>query len=137
MNFCKTTCLILRIVLINAIFFGICKYSTTLLLVFSVLVNAAIFYNERVTDIPIEAAAFMHISVGCGEDRSIAELASIIRDVVQYGGETVYNSQFPDGTPRKLLDVSRPASLGRKAMTSLEDGIYTTSKWYLENTASD
>ena len=52
------------------------------------------------------------INVGTGEDVSIRELASMVADAVGYGGETIWDASKPDGTPRKLLDVTRLASLG-------------------------
>jgi GDP-L-fucose synthase len=63
------------------------------------------------------------INIGAGEDQSIAELAALIAGVLGYRGEFVYDASKPDGTPRKLLDVSRLAALGWKAKTSLREGI--------------
>jgi GDP-L-fucose synthase len=63
------------------------------------------------------------INVGAGEDQSIAELAALVAEVIGYRGEFVYDSAKPDGTPRKLLDVSRLAALGWKAQTPLRQGI--------------
>ena len=73
------------------------------------------------------------INVGVGEDVSIGELAALIRDVVGYGGELVFDTSKPDGTPRKLLDVSRLTALGWRATTPLRRGIEETLKWYLEH----
>ncbi len=67
-----------------------------------------------------------HINVGCGEDISIAELAQTVAAVVGYEGDIQYDTSKPDGTPRKLLDVSRLATLGWKARTPLADGIRST-----------
>jgi GDP-L-fucose synthase len=63
------------------------------------------------------------INVGCGEDVTIAELASIVAATVGYGGRLVFDASKPDGTPRKLLDVSRIASLGWRARTPLHEGL--------------
>jgi nucleoside-diphosphate-sugar epimerase len=73
------------------------------------------------------------INVGCGEDVSIAELAEIIGNVVGFNGRIRYNSEFPDGTPRKLMDVSKLASLGWQAKINLEDGVASTYEWFLHN----
>ena len=73
------------------------------------------------------------INVGTGEDVSIEELSKIVGDVVGYTGEILYDSTKPDGTPRKLLDVSKINSLGWKHKTSLETGIKNTYEWFLEN----
>jgi len=73
-----------------------------------------------------------HINVGTGEDLSIAELASLIRDVTGYRGEIRYNREFPDGTPRKLLDVELLRSLGWTARIPLRRGIEQVYRWYLE-----
>lgn len=75
----------------------------------------------------------IHVNVGTGEDLSIAELAQIIKDVVDYQGEITYDSSKPDGTPRKLLDVSRLKSTGYQHTTDLKNGISQVYNWYLEH----
>ena len=71
------------------------------------------------------------INVGVGEDVSIAELAALVGAVVGFAGEIVLDSSKPDGTPRKLLDVSRLHALGWRARIGLEAGIRETYQWYL------
>ncbi len=73
------------------------------------------------------------VNVGVGEDLSIGELASLIRDVVGFEGEIVYDTEKPDGTPRKLLDVSRLHTTGWKARIGLREGIESTYRWFLEH----
>jgi len=73
------------------------------------------------------------VNIGVGTDITIAELANIIKEEVGYEGAIVYDSTKPDGTPQKLLDVSRLNSLGWKAKTSLREGIRKTIEWYKEN----
>ncbi len=63
------------------------------------------------------------INIGVGEDLSIKELAEMIKDIVDYKGKIVFDSSKPDGTPRKLMDVSKLSSLGWKASISLKEGI--------------
>ncbi|HEU4557195.1 MAG TPA: GDP-L-fucose synthase [Longimicrobium sp.] len=75
------------------------------------------------------------VNVGVGEDVSIRELAEIIREVVGYSGALVFDSTKPDGTPRKLLDVSRINRMGWRARTELREGVEATYAWYLENVA--
>lgn len=75
-----------------------------------------------------------HLNIGTGTDVSIAELAEIIRGVVGYEGDIEYNDDYPDGTKRKLLDVSTVTDLGWKARIGLEEGIATTYQWYLNRT---
>lgn len=74
-----------------------------------------------------------HINVGTGRDCSIKELASAIASVVGYKGKITFDSTKPDGTPRKLLDVSRLAALGWTSKLSLHDGLVDTYQWYLDN----
>lgn len=64
-----------------------------------------------------------HINIGVGEDLMIKELAEIISEIVEYKGEIVYDTARPDGTPRKLMDVTKINNLGWKAKISLEDGL--------------
>jgi GDP-L-fucose synthase len=73
------------------------------------------------------------LNVGVGQDVSIAELAEIIRSIVGFEGNVDWDSSKPDGTPRKLLDVSRLTDLGWKPGINLEDGIRSTYEWYLNN----
>jgi GDP-L-fucose synthase len=73
------------------------------------------------------------INVGVGEDLTIAELAMLIKDVVGFSGKIEHDRSKPDGTPRKLLDVSKLQSLGWKPRTALADGVRKTYEWYLAN----
>ena len=73
------------------------------------------------------------INIGCGEDISIRELAELICDVVGFKGELGWDSTKPDGTPRKLLDVSRIHALGWRHRIGLREGIARTYEWFLEN----
>lgn len=73
-----------------------------------------------------------HVNVGTGTDVSIKELAQLICKVVGYKGKLVFDTSKPDGTPKKLLDVSKINSLGWKATVSLEEGIRKTYEWYLQ-----
>jgi GDP-L-fucose synthase len=74
-----------------------------------------------------------HINIGTGEDLSIAKLASAIKSTTGYNGEIVFNSDYPDGTPRKLLDVNKANGLGWSAETSLTNGLKQTYRWYEKN----
>lgn len=75
------------------------------------------------------------INVGVGEDVSIRELAELMRDIVGYPGEIVWDTTMPDGTPRKLLDVTRINALGWKARIPLAEGIRSTYEWFVQNRA--
>lgn len=73
-----------------------------------------------------------HVNVGKGEDLSIRELAELVKEVVGFEGELRFNPEYPDGTPRKLMDVSRLREMGWKPSISLEAGIRQTYQWYLQ-----
>ena len=87
------------------------------------LADACVFLMENYDGTEI-------VNIGVGEDISISEVAALINEVVGYRGEVVYDNSKPDGTPRKLLDVSRLNSLGWKAKTGLREGIAMTYEWY-------
>ena len=78
-----------------------------------------------------------HLNIGVGKDVSIAELAALIKSTVGYEGEIEFNSDYPDGTPRKLLDVSVLSDLGWNAKIELKQGISETYDWFLNNYLSD
>lgn len=94
------------------------------------LANALIFlmnnYNEE-----------SHINVGTGEDISISDLALLIKEIIGYKGTIVYDESKPDGTPRKLLDVSRINNLGWRHKQSLKNGIFKTYKLFERTWGSD
>ena len=75
------------------------------------------------------------INIGCGEDVTIRELAELICDVVGFDGELVWDKTKPDGTPRKLLDVTRIRALGWQPKIPLRQGIAKTYEWFLANSA--
>lgn len=72
-------------------------------------------------------------NIGTGSDLSIKELAELVQKIVGHTGSIIWDSTKPDGTPRKLMDVSKMAQAGWKASISLEEGIEQTYKWFLEN----
>jgi GDP-L-fucose synthase len=75
------------------------------------------------------------VNVGCGEDITIKELAQLVMSVIGYGGRLIFDSTKPDGTPRKLLDVSRLGGLGWRPKISLRSGIEHTYRWFREHSA--
>lgn len=90
------------------------------------LAAAALFLMETYADPKI-------VNVGSGQEVSIDELAHLVADVVEFKGTIRFNSNMPDGTPRKLLDVSYLQSLGWEANTPLQKGVQQTYKWFLDN----
>ena len=93
------------------------------------LADACVFLMKNYSD-------EMHINVGTGEDLSIGELAETVKRIVHPGATIVYDSSKPDGTPRKLLDVSRLHALGWRHRMSLGEGIEHTYNWFLANHAT-
>lgn len=76
------------------------------------------------------------VNVGCGEDLSIRELAETVAEVVGYRGRIAFDPSRPDGTPRKLLDISKLRELGWQPRIPLQDGIASTYRWWLEQGAA-
>ena len=72
------------------------------------------------------------VNIGIGEDITIQNLAYLIGEVLGFQGDLVFDTEKPDGTPQKLLDVTRINNLGWKARIGLREGIRETYKWYLE-----
>ena len=89
------------------------------------LADACVFLMQNYNEAEI-------VNVGWGKDMSIAELASLMKDVVEYPGSIEFDASKPDGTPRKLLDTTRLTSLGWQPSTQLADGIASTYKWFQE-----
>jgi GDP-L-fucose synthase len=93
------------------------------------LADACVFLMKNYEDNEI-------INIGVGEDISIKELAEKIKEVVGYQGEIKFDTTKPDGTPRKLVDVSKINALGWKASISLDEGLKKVYQWFLENVAT-
>jgi GDP-L-fucose synthase len=92
------------------------------------LADACVFLMQRYHDA-------MHINVGTGEEVSIADLADLVRRIVHPSANIVYDTSKPDGSPRKLLDVSRLHALGWHHRTALDAGIEGTYNWFLQHHA--
>ncbi|MGE5538447.1 MAG: GDP-L-fucose synthase family protein [Gemmatimonas sp.] len=75
------------------------------------------------------------VNVGTGEDATIAEIATLVKEVVGYRGRLVFDSSKPDGMPRKVLDVTRIHALGWRARISLRDGLADAYRWFVANIA--
>jgi GDP-L-fucose synthase len=73
------------------------------------------------------------INIGMGRDITIKELAELVKKIVDFKGKIVFDTSKPDGTPQKLLDISRMTKLGWKPQISLHEGIISTYRWYQEN----
>lgn len=95
--------------------------------------NAIYFLAENINAIDIYEKGIAHLNIGTGEDLSINDLANLISLIVGYEGEIIYDSSKPDGTPRKLLDVSRLKQLGWQCKIPLEEGIKQTYEWFKNN----
>ncbi|MFH1526496.1 MAG: NAD-dependent epimerase/dehydratase family protein, partial [Bacteroidota bacterium] len=97
------------------------------------LADAIYYLMDKVDAKDLYEKRLAHLNVGTGEDLSISELVSVIAKVIDFQGEVIYDSSKPDGTPRKLMDVSRSHALGWKHKTSLEEGIKKAYEWFLQN----
>lgn len=97
------------------------------------MAKACIHILENVSAKDIYSQGISQINVGIGEDISIKELACKIADTVGYTGEIRFDTSKPDGTPRKLLDITRLNNLGFKSETDLSTGLKITYEWFLKN----
>ena len=98
--------------------------------------NACVFLLDKMDAHSLyDKMKISHINIGSGIDVTIAKLAEIIRRIIGFGGEIKYDSSMPDGTPQKLLDISRIKSLGWEPSISLEDGIKLAYDWFKQNVA--
>lgn len=90
------------------------------------LADAVVFLMDRYSDLE-------HVNVGSGKEVTIKELAELVKEVVGFEGELVWDKTKPDGTPRKLMDNSKLAVMGWEAKIPLREGLVGTYKWYVEN----
>jgi GDP-L-fucose synthase len=96
------------------------------------LANAIVFMMENIQAKDLYEKGITHLNVGSGKDITIADLAKLISEIIGFEGKIEYDSSKPDGTPRKLMDVTRINSLGWEFKTELSDGIAKTYEWFLE-----
>lgn len=89
------------------------------------LADACIYLMQHYHDSEI-------VNIGSGQELTIAELAQLIKEVVGYQGEIIFDPSKPDGTPRKLLDITKLTDLGWQAKIPLREGIASTYQWYIE-----
>jgi GDP-L-fucose synthase len=97
------------------------------------LAGAMRFLLENIEAKDIYENGISHINIGTGEDLTITELADLIAGITGFKGKIIYDNSRPDGTPRKLMDVSRINKLGWNYKISLKDGIKKAYNWYLQN----
>jgi GDP-L-fucose synthase len=96
------------------------------------LANAIVFMMENIEAKDLYENGITHLNVGSGKDITIADLAKLISEIIGFNGKIEYDSSKPDGTPRKLMDVTRINSLGWKYKTELSNGVRKTYNWFLE-----
>ncbi len=96
------------------------------------LADAVLFLMENINAEDLYEKGLTHLNIGTGKDISIDGLANMISEIVGYKGSINHDVSKPDGTPRKLLDVSRINSLGWKYITELRKGVDLTYNWYLK-----
>ena len=90
------------------------------------LAEACVFLMQQYNEAGI-------VNIGTGQDQTIAELAAMVADALRYKGELVYDRTKPDGTPQKLLDVSKISALGWQGSTDLRQGLAKTYAWFVDN----
>jgi len=93
------------------------------------LAEALVFLMQNYSDA-------QHVNVGCGSDVTIRELAELTAQTVGFTGNIIHDASRPDGTPQKLLDVSKLTRMGWKAKTGLQEGLAATYAWYLDSAFS-
>jgi GDP-L-fucose synthase len=99
------------------------------------MADACLFVMRNVNTDRVYGQGITHLNIGTGKEISIHELAETIKDVVGFEGKIKYDTEKPDGTPRKLLDVSRMRQLGWQPRIELEQGIKDTYQWFLRERA--
>jgi GDP-L-fucose synthase len=98
------------------------------------LADACVYILESVDGEKLyDKMGISHLNIGYGEDLSITELADMIAEIVGFTGRISYDSSKPDGTPRKLLDITRLKNLGWSPTLTLHEGIRKSYEWYLEH----
>ena len=95
--------------------------------------DACVFLMNNLDAKELYSNDISHINIGSGEEVSIKELALLIKDVVGFKGDLAFNTEYPDGMPRKLLDISRLNNLGWKSEIKLNEGLKSVYGWYLKN----
>lgn len=93
------------------------------------LADGLVYLMQRYSDAP-------HVNIGTGDEITIRQLAEHIAAAIGWQGEFVFNTSMPDGTPRKVMDVSRLAKAGWRAGTRMEEGLRAAYSWYVENVAN-
>ncbi|MGB5847604.1 MAG: GDP-L-fucose synthase, partial [Ignavibacteriaceae bacterium] len=97
------------------------------------LADAIIFLTENIDANDLYEKDISHINIGSGKDITIDDLAKLIAEVVGFKGKIIHDAAKPDGTPRKLMDVSRINKLGWEYKTELREGLVKTYKWFKDN----
>ncbi len=97
------------------------------------LAEAIVFMMENINAKDLYENGITHLNAGTGKDISISDLAKLVAEITGFNGKIIYDSSKPDGTPRKLMDVTRINSLGWKYKTELSDGIIKTYNFFKEN----
>jgi len=97
------------------------------------LADAILFLMENIDANDLYGKDIFHINIGSGKDITIDGLAKLIAEVVGFEGKIIHDAAKPDGTPRKLMDVSRINQLGWKYKTELREGLIKTYNWFLKN----
>ena len=97
------------------------------------LADAIYFLLNKIDATDLYEKGITHINIGTGEDVTIKEVAELIKKIIGFDGEIVFDTTKPDGTPRKLMDVSLLNKLGWKYSTNLEEGIRKAYEWFVNN----
>jgi GDP-L-fucose synthase len=97
------------------------------------LADALLFLMENINAADLYEQGITHLNIGTGEDLTIHDLALKIMEITGFKGDLAFDNTKPDGTPRKLMDVSRMSNLGWNYKTKLTEGIQKSYNWFLEN----
>jgi len=93
------------------------------------MADACVYCLENINYADVQS----HINIGTGKEISIANLAALVAKIINYNGKIIFDSSKPNGTMRKLCDVSKIQSMGWRHKIEIEEGVDKLYKWYLEN----